>query len=184
MVLSKKAKFILAIAIQTAIILFIVIFKVAILTGGTEVFLKIKPVDPRDWLRGDYVTFNYDISTPNSYLSSGEKIYNGDTVYVTLREGGEYWLARNVSKSKPTGNEIFIKGKVKSGGISIDYDFAPLNYTPSNLRIEYGIEQYFIPEGAGQNFSFFNKEAVAKVAVDKDGNAVLKQIYVDDKPWP
>jgi uncharacterized membrane-anchored protein len=52
------------------------------------------------------------------------------------------------------------------------------------LKIEYGIEQYFIPEGKGQTMNFMNKNVDAHVVVDKDGNSVLKQIYVDNKVWP
>jgi uncharacterized membrane-anchored protein len=52
------------------------------------------------------------------------------------------------------------------------------------LHIVYGIEEYFIPEGQGRNFSFWNKEAAARVAVDENCNAALKQIYIDGEPWP
>ena len=44
--------------------------------------LRIAPVDQRDLLRGDYATFQYDISNLDSYYSRGEKIRNGDIVYV------------------------------------------------------------------------------------------------------
>ncbi|PJC47845.1 MAG: hypothetical protein CO034_01100, partial [Parcubacteria group bacterium CG_4_9_14_0_2_um_filter_35_11] len=60
--LTKQTKFIIAIAIQLVIIFSIIIFKMAVLTGGAEVLLRIEPVDPRDPLRGDYLTFQYKIS--------------------------------------------------------------------------------------------------------------------------
>lgn len=182
--LTKQTKFILAIALQVAVIFTIVIFKLSVLTGGADVLLKIAPVDPRDLLRGDYATFRYDISSIDSYYS-GQQIKNGDTVYVILLQSGKYWIARTVQKNQPTGGELFIKGKVESGGSESQTD--PLSYKRSggsNFHVIYGIEQYFIPEGEGRDFSFWNKEAVARVAVDENGNAALKQIYVDDKPWP
>lgn len=183
--ISKQTKFILAIALQAIIIFAIVIFKMSILTGGTDVLLKIAPVDPRDMLRGDYVTFQYDISNLSSYISGGQQIRNGDTVYVVLRQRGKYWFAPNVQKTKPTDGEIFIKGRVESGGVDTQSDIFQ-NKKISNFRIHivYGIEQYFIPEGKGRNFSFWNKEAAARVVVNENGNAVLKQLYVDGKPWP
>lgn len=182
---TKQTKFILAIALQVVIIFTIIIFKLSILTGGAEVLLRLAPVDPRDLLRGDYATFQYDISNLDSYYSRGQQIRNGDTVYVVLRQTGKYWTAQNAQKTKPTGTELFIKGKIESGGLESQAD--PLSYQRfggSRLHIIYGIEQYFIPEGKGQNFNFRNKEAAAMVAIDDSGNAALKKIYVDDKPWP
>ena len=158
---------------QVVVIVAIIVFKLSVLTGGTDILLKVAPVDPRDLLRGDYATFEYDISNVDwSYYGNGRqiKIKGGDTVYVTLRQSGKYHVVRAVEKNRPTGGEIFIKGTVDSGG--------------SQIHVIYGIEQYFIPEGTGQNFNFFDKEVAAKVAVDENGNAGLKQIYIDNEPWP
>src|SRR3989339_803523 len=125
--LGKKTKFILAVSIQILVILIIIIFKYSVLTGGSAVFLEIMPVDPRDPLRGDYVTFQYKISSINRYSFNYEP-YNGDIIYIPLRQQGQYW------------NVI--------GGISK------------------------------------NKNAKAKVMIDDYGNAVFKQLYIDDEPWP
>jgi len=167
--LTKQAKFIAAITLQVIIVFAIIISKLSVLSGGTDILLRIEPVDPRDMLRGDYATFQY--SNVSNVFSDNQQIKNGDTVYVTLEQSGNYWIAKDVQKTKPFGGEIALKGKVASSN-------------GSGIHIVYGIEQYFIPEGKGQGFSFFNKEAAAKVVVDENGNGVLKQIYVDDKPWP
>jgi len=86
MEITKQTKFILAIVLQILIIFGIIIFKMIVLTGGTEVLLKIEPVDPRDPFRGDYVTFRYNISNLDFYLFSNKQIKNGDTVYVILQK--------------------------------------------------------------------------------------------------
>lgn len=184
--MTKLTKFILAIVLQVIIIFAIVIFKVSVLTGGTEILLKIAPVDPTSPLRGDYATFQYDISNLDSYLLNGSQVRNGDTVYVILYQSGEYWEVESVSLNKPSGNnKIFIKGKVTSGGIESQSDILPYQeFEDASIHVIYGIEEYFIPEGKGRNFSFWNKEAAASVAVDENGNAALKRIYVDGKPWP
>ncbi len=171
--LTKQTKFILAIAIQLVIIFGIIIFKVAVLTGGAEVLLRIEPVDPRDPLRGDHLTFSYKISNLNSYLFDYSPIRDGDTVYVPLKQQGKYWVAIfGVQKTKLTDEgKIFIEGKISSS-------------YGNRVHIIYGIEDYFIPEGVGQDFSFWRREAAARVSIDKNGNSVLKQIYVDDKSWP
>lgn len=181
---TKQIKFIIAAAAQTVLILGIIAFKLAVLSGGNDVLLKIKPVDPRDMLRGDYVTFQYDISDVSSYYA-GKNIMNGDSVYVVLSQSGKYWSVKKVQKTRPAENELFIKGKVESGGLPSPSDtFAYRDSNASEIHIVYGVEQYFIPEGKGRNFSFAGKEAVAQVVVDGNGNAALKQIYVNDKPWP
>ena len=172
--------------LQIIIIFTIIIFKVSILTGGTEIFLKIAPVDPTSPLRGDYATFQYDISNLDLYLLNGSQVRNGDTVYLVLYQSGKYWTAQSIQLTRPTkSNQIFIKGKVASGGTESQSDILP--YQPSGssrIHVVYGVEEYFIPEGKGRNFSFFSKEAAASVAVDENGNAALKRIYVDGKPWP
>jgi uncharacterized membrane-anchored protein len=185
-IMTKQTKFFLAIVLQVVIIFTIIFIKLSILTGGTEVLLKIEPVDPRDMLRGDYITFQYGISNTSSYYGYNQQIKNGDTVYVVLRQSDKYWIAENVQKYKPIGTELFIRGRVESGGIESETTdlLSRQHFGGSSLHIVYGIEQYFIPEGKGRNFSFWNKEVAAKVAVDDDGNAVLKQIYVDNKIWP
>ena len=182
--ISPKTKFTLAIAIQVLILLTVIVYKLSILSGGTEVFLRIQPIDPRDPLRGDYATFRYDISNIASYEFRNESVNNGETIYVTLTKNGKYWSVENASKKKPNTG-IFLKGKLVSGG----KDNSPSSLSgkmPQNndLRAEYGIESYFIPEGKGRNFSFANKDAGALVKVDDNGNAVLEKIFVDDKSWP
>ena len=185
-ILTKQTRFILAIALQTIIIFAIIIFKVSILSGGTDILLRIEPIDPRSPLRGDYITFQYSsISSFVPYTLKEQRIENGDTVYVMLYQTGKYWTGQNVQRTKPLGEEIFLKGKVVSGGVETQSGgFSNQRFSGSSLHIVYGIEEYFIPEKQGQGFSFWNKEVAARVAVDENGNSVLKQIYVDDKPWP
>lgn len=203
---NKQIQFILAVALQIAIIFFIIIFKLAILAGGTEILLPINPVDPKDFLRGDYVTFQYDIS--NIYLDSRQSqlFKSGDTIYVVLqRERDNYGTVLNIQETKPTGQELFIKGKIefidlksneeisdfKSRAKVIDFNsrkqgliYSKTDDLFSHAYVVYGIEQYFIPENQGDNSVFWNKQAAASVAIDSNGNAALKRLYVDNQPWP
>lgn len=182
--IRKQTGFIFAIALQVIIILAIVFFKLTILSAGTEVLLKIEPIDPRSPLRGDYLSFQYNISRLEGYLVRDEA-RNGDTIYVILRMSGKYWTAEKAQKTKPTGG-VFLKGKVVSGGLSGRGEFFSVQPSVSLIRVVYGVEEYYIPEGKGTSLNLWERgsEAFAKVVVDENGNAVLKQIYVDDKPWP
>jgi len=207
MIIPKHVKFIAAVALQVVIIFGIILFKVSILTGGTEVILRIAPVDPRDFLRGDYVTFTYsDISSVERYyldnyrdpyeiyISDGDKrgpgdtLRNGDTIYAVVRRLGESWSLTHLSTVKPDGNEVFLKGRVESGG---DSDFRTEANIPrlpdaGKIQITYGIEQYFIPEGKGANENIFleKNNPLAKIVVDENGNAALKELYINGKRWP
>lgn len=180
MINSKRNKFIIAIAVQVGIIFFIIFFKLLILAGGEEVLLKIRPVDPRDPFRGDYITFQYDISRikGNSFhsLDSQEKIKYGDKIYIPLAKKGNYWIKNgSVSKDKPNAG-IFIKGAIK--------DIKWKGDLPEEIFVSYGIEEYFIPENSGRDVSFSGRDTFAKVVLDKNGNAVLKSVYVNGKLWP
>lgn len=171
---TKEQKLISAIFLQIFIIIAIVIFKLSILSGGTEILLQIEPVDPRDYLRGDYITFQYSDISRVSIVKTAYSIRNGDDVFVELKKKDNFWEVYFVSKNKPTGDKPFIKGKVINGEGGLLY---------STMQISYGVEQYFIPEGKGAGVNF-GTNAYAKVMVDDDGNAVLKQVYIDGKPWP
>lgn len=180
MINSKRNKFIIAIGVQVGIIFFIIFFKLLILAGGEEVILKIRPVDPRDPFRGDYITFQYDISRikENSFYSLGsrEKIKYGDKIYIPLAKKGNYWIKNgNVIKDKPNAG-IFIKGAIK--------DIKWKGDLPEEIFVSYGIEEYFIPENSGRDVSFSGRDTFAKVVLDKNGNAVLKSVYVNGKLWP
>lgn len=186
MVMSKTTKFWIAVTLQLVILLSLFLFKFAVVTGGTEVTLGIRPVDPRDPLRGDYVTFLYDISSiPSSYFVRIPT--NGQIVYVLLKKKGDEWVAqRNIDTRKPNnGDVVFIKARVVKGGNTmenpLDLNMARRGGT-SSISLAYGIEEFFIPENSGKRLPA--GKAIAKVSIDKEGNAVIKQIYINNKSWP
>lgn len=167
--MSKEAKILGAIFLQLLIIFGIVFFKLSILEGGEEIVFKIAPVDPRDPLRGDYITFRFENLSSLDYsyfLYSDPK--TRDAIYVPIKSTGSYWVAeRGASKSKPQSG-TFIKGTIDSSG-------------GSSFRISYGVEDYFIPEGTGRDFNFWrNSNWFAAVSVDENGNSVLKKVFKQD----
>jgi uncharacterized membrane-anchored protein len=60
--IPKAVLFGAAILIQVALLAAMVVDRAQVLREGTEVKLQTRPVDPRDFLRGDYVVLGYDIS--------------------------------------------------------------------------------------------------------------------------
>lgn len=180
--LSKKARFLLSVAFQLGIILLVIIFKLVIVTGGTTVFLRVQPVDPVDPLRGRYMVVSYDISRVYTY---GESLTNGQTVYVPLEKRGKYWThTYNTVETTPPASGLFIKGEIVSGA-EVVVDQNPGYYEYGRyVSVRYGIEDYFIPETTDTS-DFWRKEVLAEVAINpRTGNAVLKRLFVDNKPWP
>jgi uncharacterized membrane-anchored protein len=49
-----------------------------------------------------------------------------------------------------------------------------------DLRVEYGIESYFMPEGKALELQRkAGRGLVAEVSVDRNGRAVLRKAYID-----
>lgn len=200
---------------QILIIILMVAYHFNITANGTEVLLKIAPVDPTDLFRGDYVTFQYDISTLEEDLFS-EQVSSGSKIYVPLKQDGKYWSAqKGISTSKPSSG-IFLKGVVQySTSIPISSPTTEINNTTnltsssssgmvsqadlnsstiaqqnirreyrSAYRIEYGIEQYFIPEGSGRQQDFRNREVGVNVRISYQGDAVVTGVLLDGTQWP
>lgn len=137
---------------------------------GKEVHLKIRPVDPRDLFRGDYVILSYDISNLEPVLSykHGGKFEPYDDIYVVLTMKEPKIASYSYATDKPPKNNLFIKGKVISA-------------TEHMVTVEYGIESYFVPEGEGRWIERELSQMHAKVMIDQFGNAVLKGLIKNGK---
>jgi uncharacterized membrane-anchored protein len=128
--------------------------------GARTVLLKVEPVDPRDLLRGDYVTLGYAISrTP-----AGE--YNaGQSVYVTLipEADGRHYRAGEFL-GEPPASGVFIRGTAQGHG-----------------RVTYGIESYYVQEGTGHDYenAVRDRRLSAEVALDGRGNPALRRLVIE-----
>ncbi len=161
----------IAVIIQLVLIGVLLGKQVFTVQTGNTVRIEVEPVDPRSPLRGDYMNLRYSISRIDTdLLSSPGELEGGDTVYVHLEQkpSDKTWKAVSVTKERPA-NEVSMRGKVTAVGSGM-------------IGVKYGIEQYFIPEGSGRNVNLRNAEV--EVKVDRFGNSVLQQLYVNDEPWP
>ena len=143
-----------------------------IIRTGKTVLLETVPVDPRDFLRGDYVVLRYEISALDLQKIESEKprYRRGEKVYVKLEPGLRFWEARAVKTKKPASDSgVYIKAKVK-------YCYN------KKLTLNYGIESYFLPEGEGKDIEKHmrgNKSSVeVEALVDTSGNALIKKVFV------
>lgn len=185
MALTKLQKFALAIGLHLAILFFLPITTLLVLARGTEIALKVKSIDFSEDLSGNYATLQYDISSIRQFLAT-EKIKNGDTVYVVLQNAGKYWIATKVQKTKPSPGTMFIKGTVVGESFENwreEFMKRPQS-PPSSFLVAYGIERYPVSEKMKDKYwTLLGKEIIAKVAINKNGTAALKQIFIGNAPW-
>jgi uncharacterized membrane-anchored protein len=165
----EQGVLILAAGFQVLFLVGMIIERAAPLRSGRTVLLHTVPVDPRDLIRGDYVTLSYDISRvktgmPPTMQNPSEWI--GQTVYVTLvpEADGRHYRGGAILTDRPAGNVTFIKGTL------ID---------PS--RIRFGIESYFVQEGKGHDYEDAVRKGRlwAEVALSDDGDARLRRLVTE-----
>lgn len=142
----------------------------AIRRHAPTILLETQPVDPRDFLRGDYMTLHYKISTAPAPAGVAQ-LSRGSELFVVLEKKGDFHQIARFSVTEPETKpgEIWVRGTVA--------------WSPARERIgiDYGIERYFVPEGKGAP-PF--KTMHVRAAVSADHRLYLKELLVDGHPYP
>ncbi|EHQ90820.1 GDYXXLXY domain-containing protein [Desulfosporosinus youngiae] len=143
--MSKKTRFLLAIALPLLILLGMTIKPQATVLFGQEILLETKAYDPTDLFRGDYVALNFAISdVPKSKVDlSLDKVYNKN-LYVSLKQEGKYFVVDQVSDVKPKQG-VYLKGKFREGFNGFGQAGEAANY-----RVDYSLDKYFVEQGSGK----------------------------------
>ncbi|PZO00109.1 MAG: hypothetical protein DCF30_10365 [Hyphomicrobiales bacterium] len=161
--------------------------RASILRNGTEVRLKTVPVDPRDLFRGDYVVLAYPISTVEGPVDGEGGYRRGDAVFVTLTRDAEgFAQATAVARTRPalSGDTVVIAGRVQSTGACAlnAAGEADCDSGRRRLRIAYGLESYFVPQGEGRAIETTERSRIEVVAaVSAGGDAAIKRLLIDGK---
>jgi len=171
----KLKLLILVLALQTAWILGTTFVQERTLKGGKVVLLETRPADPRDLIRGDYVTLGYKISDVafdrfSPPLTKG--LAPGETVYVVLEPRGEFHEVAQAATNPitPGAGQVVLKGHARSWWNSVNQQ---------TVRVEYGLERYYVREGTGNPVGKLTVQA----AVPDSGLAKIKAVFVDGKPY-
>ena len=124
---------------------------------GREVTLEISGYDPRDLLAGHYLIYTIDYRT-DSICDSSQNLET--TTYVCPDE-------RRSSQHLPTNCSYFIKG------------------TCRGLQFNAGIEKFYIPENLAARLEKLvqNKKGSVVLSVLSNGQAQVKQLLIEGKPW-
>lgn len=186
--MSRGIKLLIVVLLQTAALIAMVGMKQHTLNTGTPVLLETEPIDPRSLFSGDYVILNYKISALDLNKLGGDKheFKSNETVYVTLKPGKPYWEPIGVAHeiSPPDSGNVVIKGKVDWVSDNRWNVTTQKEEAGKFLRAHYGIENYFVPEGEGQDIERRVVDGVdqkidVRVAVDAKGNSGIKAILVN-----
>jgi uncharacterized membrane-anchored protein len=126
--------------------------------------LKGRPVDPQDLLRGDHMILGYDISGVSvPAVRPGDA---GRDVWVLLEKRGRCHEAvrAGFERSAPAPGQVLVRGTLDRSG-----------------RVNYGIGQYFVPEGKGTpRFNLMEIE----VTVGAGQRLQIKRVLLDGTPYP
>lgn len=158
--------------------------RAAILRNGKEVLLKVEPVDPRDLLRGDYISINNNISRiPVKLIANipqGAFSSEDGSITVRLKKGGDgYWQPSTAWFGKapvPAGpDEADIAGHVAAR-----WD---LRSPEATIAPDYGIDRFYLPEGEGMAIQddMRVRPFGIKLALAADGTAQIKALMDGDK---
>ena len=140
---------------------------------GQEVVLNLRPVDPRDLLRGDYVILNLEIGrVPMSLQMQGEVFGEGDTVYAALEitDDGSAKVVRLTKKREDAG-PLAIRG-------------TDMSVSDGRVTVDYAIDAFYLPEGTGKEIERLPAKRVqVVVAVHPDGRALPLRLLVDGEAF-
>lgn len=182
--IPRVVLFALAALIQVTLIALMVYDRARVLRDGSDVTLQTRPVDPRDFLRGDYVVLNYEISNlPAGKLKDAPSRGRGTPVFVKLarKDSGFYEAVSVHAEPVPVADgEVLIRGRAAAGATcgSNHREFC------DRLRITYGIERYFVPQGEGKEIERSRNQGKVSIvaAVTPAGRAAIKRLLLDGKP--
>lgn len=169
-----KAKLLsLVVGLQVLWVIGTIIIQETRLSQGTIVRLETRPVDPRDLLRGDYVILNYDLSTLDTKLFAGgltNRPPAGTPVFVKLEQQGEFHRAIEAAFTELPADpdHPVLRGKSET-------TWAWSTDNPPNLRVEYGLERFYVREGTGNP----RGKLTVEVAIPSSGQGIIREVYLD-----
>ena len=154
-----------AVAVQVVILVLVPARKAMTRATGRTVLLKVEPVDPYSVLSGYHVVLGFEISRPSQDFRAPE---SGEPACTVIEQGADgvwhpvAWAATRAGDLPE--DRLAICGKSQG------------------WRIEYGIEDFFVPEARREEIADAlrksNGDARAEVKVDDEGRAALVRLII------
>lgn len=157
---------VLAVVVQLALVGVAVAPRLSARVAGDEYLLRVAPLDPIDPFRGAYVELSYpDLAERGDdgmwhHETTGDE--QGD-LFVVLEQRGDVWVGSDLTRERPADGPYLACS---------DRDWA--------LRC--GIESFFLPqdEALAMERAVSDGNALARIRVDRWGNAALLDVTVED----
>ena len=139
---------------------------------GTEIRVKVLPVDPRSLFRGNYARLRYEFGTlPEGALIEADGLRVGEVVYVNLKPGADDLYEFAGASLAPPAGGIFLRGRLVSAS--------------EPYRVKYGIEAFFAPKDRALKLeSDLRDGGVAVLMVTGAGQAALEDVIANSDPDP
>ena len=144
------------------------------LRSGREVRLEVRAYDPMDALSGRYLAVPLAIERvdPGDAARDERPSFLGEVVWVRLEPDEPFWRATEVLDAPPRDPEVVaLRGTV-------------VNESPSGLRVDYGLDRFFIPEDAADpTVPRGSHRLTAVVRVTPEGSCALADLLVDGESY-
>ena len=132
---------------------------------GVSILVRTVPVDPRDMLRGQYISLAYAFNRPPTWSDRGKGAPEA-TLWVVLAPEGEFHIPARTNTTRPMNlrpGEVAMRGRAR------------------NWRVEFGVERFFVPEGTETPNQ---RDITVRLRVGGDGSPRIETVYVRGDPWP
>jgi uncharacterized membrane-anchored protein len=157
--------------IQLALVASLLGERLVVHATGSEVTLALRPVDPRDLLRGDYVILNPQIGRiSRDLVKDAGELRSGDEVW-TVVEADEDGVARPVEVlgTRPRDGRLAFAGRIESTWNDV-------------LNIDYGLTAFYVPEGQGREIERLPSDTLRLVvALTGEGRSAPLRLVADGK---
>lgn len=175
--MSRAAVFYSAVALQIAVLGFLVAREERVIRRGARVVLAIEAWDPSSFLSGRYLATPLAISRIDwTTLGDGaEPPSPGDAAFTELVEGEPHWTAARVHTVRPpAGDEaVFLEGRVT-------------DRTGSLVTIDYGLDRFYFPETSRDPSLWTEggtRNGLSLVVRVRAGRGVTEDLLVEGRPF-
>lgn len=146
---------------------------------GESILVRTAPVDPRDFLSGQFIQLSYEFSNPGRWRTAERADFkvgadftgradftDGDEVWVVLARVGEFHVPTRAQRARPEGigaGQVALRGAME------------------RWLARFGVERYFVPEGTATPDQ---RDITVRLRVGTDGEARIERVFVKGVPWP
>jgi uncharacterized membrane-anchored protein len=172
----RRRRFVTAIALQAVVLVGWTASLEWELARAPRIRLEVAQRDPRDLLRGDYVRLEYPVAEIALETVIGGRPDYGEQIWVTLapRDSVHTLVAASRQPLTPAPGQRLLVGRVQS--------LSARGRTSELLvRVDYGIERYYVPEGKG---TILAGRVEAEIALTEGGRPFLTRLFVNGRPFP